>query len=207
MVSLLTQRPASRGTGNSGPNGTTWPCLRSCPSRMAEELLRRCDSSRHTYRSKRRPNTLPRSKHWTRKELSPSPAPVLLLESLPVDDWAIVTSATRDLAIARLKSQGLPVPRIIVTAEDVINGKPDPEPFLLAANKLGVPAEQCVVIEDSPAGIAAANAAGMCSLAVAFTHPWYQLTAATAIARQLADIRVTQSQIQRLIIHVNPDSG
>jgi len=113
-----------------------------------------------------------------------------LLDSLPAGAWAIVTSGTREVAAARLRSQRLPVPKVMVTAEDVTNGKPDPEPYLFAANKLGVPAGRCVVIEDSPAGIAAATAAGMQSLAVAFTHACHELEAATAIARELDDIRV-----------------
>jgi sugar-phosphatase len=125
-----------------------------------------------------------------------------LLSSLPADAWAIVTSGSRDVATARLKSRGLPVPRIMVTADDVINGKPAPEPYLAAANALGVPAKQCVVIEDSPAGIAAARAAGMRSVAVASTHADHELAAATAIARQLSDIQVDTGRDGRLTIHV-----
>ena len=127
-----------------------------------------------------------------------------LLASLPADGWAIVTSGTREVATARLKSQGLPVPKIMVTAEDVTNGKPDPEPYLVAANRLGIPAAHCIVVEDSPAGIAAATAAGMRSLAVAFTHAHHELEAATAIARQLEDIQVTSGPGGRLAITVTP---
>jgi mannitol-1-/sugar-/sorbitol-6-phosphatase len=113
-----------------------------------------------------------------------------LLQALPPGAWAIVTSGTRNVAAARLGSQGLPVPRIMVTAEDVVNGKPDPEPYLLAATRLGLPAEQCIVVEDSPAGIAAARAAGMRSVAVASTHERDELEAATAIAGRLGELRV-----------------
>ena len=127
-----------------------------------------------------------------------------LLNSLPADAWAIVTSGTRAVATARLSSQGLPVPSIMVTAEDVVNGKPDPEPYLVAANRLGVPAMHCVVVEDSPAGIAAATAAGMLSLAVAFTHAHADLGAATAIAQRLEDITVVGSPDGRLLIQVTP---
>jgi len=123
-----------------------------------------------------------------------------LLASLPADAWAIVTSGTREVAAGRMSSRGLPVPKIMVTAEDVINGKPDPEPYLTAADRLGIPAEQCVVVEDSPAGIAAATAAGMRSLAVAFTHAPHELEAATAIAGRLGDIQVTRSADGRLVI-------
>jgi len=123
-----------------------------------------------------------------------------LLESLPADAWAIVTSGTREVAAGRMSSRGLPVPKIMVTAEDVTNGKPDPEPYLTAADRLGIPAEQCVVVEDSPAGIAAASAAGMRSIAVAFTHAHHELEAATAIAGRLEDIQVTRSPDGRLVM-------
>src|SRR5688572_5452938 len=68
---------------------------------------------------------------------------------LKPDDWAVVTSATLDLATVRLRAVNLPLPRVLITAEDVKRGKPDPEGFLLAARRLGVPIEQCLVIEDS----------------------------------------------------------
>ena len=123
-----------------------------------------------------------------------------LLESLPVNAWAIVTSGTRDVATARLRRQGLPVPRVMVTGEDVTNGKPDPEPYVAAANRLGVAVADCVVVEDSPAGIAAATAAGMRSLAVAFTHSPQELGMATAIAGRLEDIQVTRSPDGRLVM-------
>ena len=129
-----------------------------------------------------------------------------LLNSLPTDAWAIVTSGGRELATARLKSRGLPVPRIMVTAEDVVNGKPDPEPYLVAAHVLGIPADQCVVVEDSPAGIAAAGAAGMRSVPIASTHAYRELETATAIARRLSDIQVDSGIASRLVIRiVSPD--
>jgi len=127
-----------------------------------------------------------------------------LLASLPAAAWAIVTSGSRDVATARLQSRGLPIPKIMVTADDVIHGKPDPEPYLVAAKRLGVPANQCVVIEDSPAGIAAARAAGMRSVAVASTHADHELEAATAIARQLDDIQVDTARDGRLTIQIAP---
>jgi len=127
-----------------------------------------------------------------------------LLASLPAAAWAIVTSGSRDVATARLQSRGLPIPKIMVTADDVIHGKPDPEPYLVAAKRLGVPANQCVVVEDSPAGIAAACAAGMRSVAVASTHADHELEAATAIARQLSDIQVDTARDGRLTIQIAP---
>jgi len=82
------------------------------------------------------------------------------IERLEPDTWAVVTSATLALATVRLRAAKLPLPRVLVTAEDVRRGKPDPEGFLLAANRLGVRIDQCLVFEDSPAGVAAAKASG-----------------------------------------------
>ena len=84
--------------------------------------------------------------------------------------WAVVTSGRRNLASARLAAAGLPVPEVLVTADDVINGKPDPEPYERACRQLAIPAAKCLVIEDSPAGIQAAKRAGMTVLAVTTTH-------------------------------------
>jgi sugar-phosphatase len=83
-----------------------------------------------------------------------------LLARLPVDRWAIVTSAQRRLAIARLEAAGLPLPQVLICAEDVARSKPAPDGFLLAARRLGVDPARCVVFEDSPAGVAAGAAAG-----------------------------------------------
>jgi sugar-phosphatase len=66
-----------------------------------------------------------------------------LLNSLPADSWAIATSGTRPVALTRLKHSGLPLPRVLVTADDVVRGKPDPEPYLMAARRLGIPPERC----------------------------------------------------------------
>jgi sugar-phosphatase len=79
---------------------------------------------------------------------------------LEQDAWAVVTSATLALATVRMSAAKLPIPRVMVTAEDVRRGKPDPEGFLLAARRLNVDIEECLVFEDSPAGVAAAKAAG-----------------------------------------------
>ena len=83
-----------------------------------------------------------------------------LLNSLPPDRWTIATSCTRALAEVRLRAAGLPVPANMITSSDVKIGKPDPEPYLKAAAKLGVAAQDCIVIEDAPAGVSAGKAAG-----------------------------------------------
>jgi sugar-phosphatase len=87
------------------------------------------------------------------------------LSTLPADRWAIVTSAPVRLARLRIKAAGLPTPAIMVTAEDVEQGKPDPACYLLGARRMGVEPGKCLVFEDAPAGIAAGAAAG-CDVAV-----------------------------------------
>ncbi|HDX8367162.1 TPA: HAD-IA family hydrolase [Aeromonas dhakensis] len=83
-----------------------------------------------------------------------------LLASLPVERWALVTSASQRVARHRLRSAGLPLPALLVGAEDVEYGKPDPDPYLLAAERLGLAAADCLVFEDAPAGISSALRAG-----------------------------------------------
>jgi mannitol-1-/sugar-/sorbitol-6-phosphatase len=90
----------------------------------------------------------------------PLPGAMELLQALPPDRWAIVTSCTRALAHVRIAAAGLPKPKHLVTSTDVKRGKPDPEPYLKGAQILGVPANDCIVIEDAPAGIRAGKAAG-----------------------------------------------
>lgn len=82
----------------------------------------------------------------------------------------IATSATRDLAVRRLEAVGLPVPPDLVTVEEISRGKPDPEPYLLAAERMGADPARCLVVEDAPSGLASARAAGMASLAVTTTN-------------------------------------
>ncbi|PWU15787.1 MAG: hypothetical protein C5B49_11325 [Bdellovibrio sp.] len=85
--------------------------------------------------------------------------------------WTIVTSASAHLARHRLHVADLPIPDRIVTVEDVRRGKPDPEGYLLGAEALGVPIENCVVIEDSPIGIEAGTRAGAQVIAITTTFP------------------------------------
>jgi sugar-phosphatase len=117
------------------------------------------------------------------------PGAAELLAHLPADQFAIVTSATRPLAVARLGYAGIPVPRHMITANDVILGKPSPEPFLKGAVLLGFAPADCLVFEDSPAGIASARSAGMKTIALQTTYPADQLQAAHAIVGSLADVK------------------
>ncbi|MER7801926.1 MULTISPECIES: HAD family hydrolase [Streptomyces] len=98
------------------------------------------------------------------------------LGALPADRWAVVTSATRRLAEARLDAVGV-LPKNLVAADDVTRGKPDPEPYLLGARILGVDPADCVVFEDAPAGLRAGRAAGMRTVALATTHAPAELDA------------------------------
>ena len=90
-----------------------------------------------------------------------------LLAALPPEHWAIVTSGSRPLAISRLRAARLPVPDVLVTADDVTEGKPAPEGYLRAAVRLGVPPGRCVVVEDSASGVRAGRAAGCRVIGVA----------------------------------------
>jgi len=84
-----------------------------------------------------------------------------LLDSSPGGSWAVVTSGNRAIAKARMASAGLPPASILVTGEDVMNGKPFPDPYVLAAQRLQTLPRCCAVFEDAPAGIASARAAGV----------------------------------------------
>jgi sugar-phosphatase len=116
-----------------------------------------------------------------------------LLAAFPDRAWAIVTSGTRAIATARMRHTGLPVPRVVVSAEDVENGKPDPECYLKAAELLGVAPENCVVVEDAPPGIQAAHSAGMAVVAVATTHPASELSGADAVAQALSNVSLGEN--------------
>jgi sugar-phosphatase len=87
-----------------------------------------------------------------------------LLDFSPAGTWAVVTSGSRAIATARMASAGLADADVLVTGEDVEHGKPFPDPYLLAAQRLGVSPQRCAVFEDAPAGIAAARAAGVATI-------------------------------------------
>lgn len=111
-----------------------------------------------------------------------------LLSALPAGRWAVVTSATRPLAEARLREVGIDFPEM-VAADDITRGKPDPEPFLLAAARLGVDPARCAVFEDAPAGLAAGRAAGMTTVALTTTHTAGELDA-DVVVRDLSAVSV-----------------
>lgn len=124
-----------------------------------------------------------------------------LLESLPPDRWAIVTSATHRLLLGRLQAAGLPIPSRIISGDMVDRGKPDPEPYLRGAALLGLAPEQCIVVEDAPSGVGAGRAAGCRVLGVLGTHTASELTYATWILPSLEDLRV-ESTADGLVLHL-----
>lgn len=103
------------------------------------------------------------------------PGATQVVRALQKHPWAIVTSARRTLAQARISAAGLPIPRVIVPADEIRNGKPDPEGFLRAAELLGVPPEQCLVFEDTRPGVEAGMNAGMQVVALLTTVASNQL--------------------------------
>lgn len=129
------------------------------------------------------------------------PGAAELLRSLSDNQWCIVTSGTRTVAASRLQAGHLPTPRVLLTAQDVRNGKPHPEPYLKGAELLGAEPKDCVVIEDAPAGIRAAHAGGMKVIALQTTYPRAELKEADAIVQTLANVRVT-NQDGRLTLEV-----
>jgi mannitol-1-/sugar-/sorbitol-6-phosphatase len=113
-----------------------------------------------------------------------------LVSTLPADRWGIVTSGLRAVATARLAAAGVPIARVMVTAESISRGKPDPEAYLKGAAELGVAPADCLVVEDAPAGAAAARAAGMRLLGVVTTHTAEELEPADLIVPDLTHIAV-----------------
>ena len=130
------------------------------------------------------------------------PGAVELVRSVPEGRWGVVTSGTRPLASARLRLAGIPVPDVLVTAEDVANGKPHPEPYLKGAQLLGFEARECLVIEDAPAGINSAHAGGMKVVALAGTYPPSKLRAADAVVEKLKRIQISPDSSKKFKISV-----
>ena len=123
----------------------------------------------------------------------PMPGAAEFFAAVPEHRLAVVTSGVRALATARLRAAGFPLPAVLVTFDDVENGKPHPEPFLRAAQRLGVRPADCLAVEDAPPGLAAARAAGCATLALTGTHDAGRLSA-DAVVNTFAG----------LIVHVEP---
>jgi sugar-phosphatase len=128
-----------------------------------------------------------------------------VLASLPEDAWTIVTSGGLALVKARLTKTGLPIPKILVTAEDVDQGKPAPEPYLVGAKRLGAASKRCVVIEDAPAGIEAGKKAGMRVIGIASTHTRKELVekGADVVIDKLINLNVQETANEhRMVIRI-----
>ena len=114
-----------------------------------------------------------------------------LLEPLPLQVWAIVTSGIRAVATLRIRHTRLPMPRVLVCADEIQHGKPHPEGYLTAAMRLGRAATDCVVVEDTPAGLEAASAAGMRAIGVCGTYAASALAMADLIVTRLDELRIS----------------
>jgi mannitol-1-/sugar-/sorbitol-6-phosphatase len=125
--------------------------------------------------------------------IRPIPGARELLAKIPADQWIVVTSGTREFALRRIVAAGLPVPAQLVSADDVNAGKPDPEPYMVAARKLRLHPSDCLAIDDSPAGIESASRAGCMTLALLTTHPRSELPDADVYANDLSSVRVSNN--------------
>lgn len=113
-----------------------------------------------------------------------------LLSGLPDGRWAVVTSCPRRLALELIARAELPAPALLVSADDVLRGKPAPDPYAAAVRWLGATADECVAIEDSAGGIASARAAGVDVIAVLRGRSSDFARAASYTARTIADVRL-----------------
>jgi len=142
------------------------------------------------------------------EELSVLPGVSDLLKKLPKDRWTVVTSATERLARQRLAEGGIPVPERLVTADQVIHGKPHPQPFLAGAAILGFAPEECVVFEDSSSGAQAGRAAGCTVIATPFSHSVESLNAAHHLVDDLTGVKVeVLHENKGLVLTLTPLAG
>lgn len=123
-------------------------------------------------------------------DVTATPGASIFFGAIPQSRRAVVTSGTRRIATARLRAAGFEIPATLITRDDVLKGKPDPEPFLLAARQLGTDPARCLVVEDASAGIHAAKAAGCAVLAVRGTSPDAELSDADLIVDSLDQVKI-----------------
>lgn len=114
--------------------------------------------------------------------------------------WAIVTSGSMPVARARHKIAGLPAPEVFVTAERVKRGKPEPDAYLLGAQLLGLAPQECVVVEDAPAGVLSGTAAGCHVIAVNAPADTPRLNEVDLVLHSLEQITVTKQPNGDVII-------
>jgi sugar-phosphatase len=113
------------------------------------------------------------------------PGAANLVNGLPAGTWAVVTSGSLAVASARIEAAGLPVPEVLITADDIDRGKPEPDGYVAATERLSAPPERCLVVEDTPPGLAAGRAAGARTLGLLTTHELTELDA-TVLAADLS---------------------
>ena len=137
----------------------------------------------------------------------PLPGVQALLSALPLESWAIVTSCTRALANARIRAAGLPIPQHFITSSDITHGKPHPEPYLTGAARLSVPASECIVVEDVPAGILSGKSAGARVIALRTTTSFEELHTADPnwILPTCAAIHLRTGAGGQLHLELSPD--
>jgi mannitol-1-/sugar-/sorbitol-6-phosphatase len=130
------------------------------------------------------------------------PGAIDLVRSIPVGRWGVVTSGSRLLAQSRLIYCGLPVPEVLVTSDDVKHGKPHPEPYLRGAELLGFDPAECLVLEDAPAGIQSARAAGTKVVGLMSTYAAEALKQADAVIVKFSQMEVTWNGAGTLAIEI-----
>lgn len=130
------------------------------------------------------------------------PGAAELVRAIPEDRWGVVTSGTRHLASTRLRLFGIPAPKVMVTADDVADGKPHPGPYLKGAELLGVNPAECLVIEDAPAGIRSAHAGGMKVIGLTSTYPASALSEADVVIQKLERIHIALDGTRKLAVSV-----
>ncbi len=125
-----------------------------------------------------------------------------ILNMLPAEKWAIATSGSNKLATSRLSHVGLPIPKILVTSDDITNSKPHPEPYLLAAKYLDISPEDCVVFEDSLAGIKAGKTAGAKVIGITTLFKKEDLSDTDAVINDFSDVKI-HIKHDKLELHIN----
>ena len=139
-----------------------------------------------------------------REELPGVPGAKELVSTLPRDRWAIVTSCGRDLARLRLGSAGIPMPDVMIVAEEVKRGKPAPDGYRLGAERLGYAPSECLVFEDAPAGVAAGKAAGARVIGLTTTHAAGDLPGVDATIADFSGIDIRPEQDAFVVILPRP---
>jgi sugar-phosphatase len=161
--------------------GLAWETVRPhLHGRRAVDIIRELSGGLSVAEAQRQARELMRGQVSDTSELVAVAGIPELVAELPGPQWAVVTACSRELATARLRAVGYPIPEVLVTADDGIPGKPDPGGYRLAAERLGLSAGPCLVLEDSVAGVAAGKAAGMAVIGLLTTHDRAALAVADA---------------------------